>query len=1137
MAYTLGLDIGISTIGWTLVEGDSQSIQTMGVHVYPNSSKNFDFGKREISKRTQRRLQRIIRFRYERKRTRKIVLLRLLSKHGLCPAQWADIQQWKKTKSFPHCVLDTWLRSNPYALRVKALEEPVSLMELGRILYHFFQRRGFPLSDRSLESARNILFKGYPPSNRLGISAIQPHLNDQFLGPYLAQLYPLPFQSYTHTDERIRNRFLPRSAYYNEAHAIWAIQKEHHPELNDTLKQQLIGDYVEGKQIKGAVFYQRPLKSQKHRVGSCMFEPHKTKCCVSSLTYQKVLTYRWVNTIKKDGRPLLDVEREQVAHYFLTHRKFTFQAIIDLLAEPEALYNKKSDELIVGSFVHSELSKAHYFGSKWFAFDEKTQEDIWHVMYFFKDKKKVAEYAHQHWGFSLQNAQSLSRISIDKRYAPISRKAAKNILYFLKRGVTYDLAVVLGGVKNSLSKHWDGIAEKDIRFIISKVIELYHSHSKSGFTHQLQEFLMAYLQLNTFHISKLYGKNARIQEMPQQSQFEFSKEADEEVYRFHNPLLINTLFQCRKIINSIVDTYGPLSQIKIQMDPKLKANKYQRYFTKLDARRVSHNRDQYIKKIGSLRENVTLANVLKYELWEECKHTCPYTGDPIPLERLFTQDFKIVYIHPWSRSLKDSTLNKTLCAARVHDDLKEMTPYEYFMDKRAYDWYEVVARAAKLFSNTKEFPTSFNKFRRFVKRYYRRDILKHHIQDPSFISQELRCYFTQVCPDVTVAPSYSTTHLIEHWRLDKIIPYENLSDDYRYAALCAYVAAIRDWDILHELTHWDRYRRSPRKLFPEPAPNFRDAVEYHMNSIFFSFAQKKKIISRRKLSSSPHSKRHLGVAVRGMLHKVTIYSKRRAPNEMSHSYHIRKTLESFQSQGQVSKIVDPVIKEILENTIHLAGGYTNDRVPTSSLIGTDTRGFKQTKIFLPNKKGGDPVPVRSIRIKENFSGAVQLKPNQNKYVNPRKNHHILIYQDCEGNYQEDVVSFWEAIRRKSKGEPLYQLPKEKTTYIASLHANDLFLLGVSDLAENLQEESRSFLAKNLYRVQKLSSKFYEFRLAYHNDLREVQHPEFIRITNFGNRKTGWETLNPIKVFVYPAGQIIRAKPHLASITKNPSMLQ
>lgn len=54
---------------------------------------------------------------------------------------------------------------------------------------------------------------------------------------------------------------------------------------------------------------------------------------------------------------------------------------------------------------------------------------------------------------------------------------------------------------------------------------------------------------------------------------------------------------------------------------------------------------------------------------EECKRTCPYSGKEISLELLYTPHVKIVFIHPWSRSLNDSRMNKTLCITEIADQL------------------------------------------------------------------------------------------------------------------------------------------------------------------------------------------------------------------------------------------------------------------------------------------------------------------------------------------------------------------------------------------------------------------------------------------------------------------------------------
>ena len=43
-----------------------------------------------------------------------------------------------------------------------------------------------------------------------------------------------------------------------------------------------------------------------------------------------------------------------------------------------------------------------------------------------------------------------------------------------------------------------------------------------------------------------------------------------------------------------------------------------------------------------------------------------------------------------------------------------------------------------------------------------------------------------------------------------------------------------------------------------------------------------------------------------------------------------------------------------------------------------------------------------IRIKENLTKAEQLNEGINRFVNPRNNHHVLIYEKEDGSLAEDV---------------------------------------------------------------------------------------------------------------------------------------
>ena len=87
------------------------------------------------------------------------------------------------------------------------------------------------------------------------------------------------------------------------------------------------------------------------------------------------------------------------------------------------------------------------------------------------------------------------------------------------------------------------------------------------------------------------------------------------------------------------------------------------------------------------------------------------------------------------------------------------------------------------------------------------------------------------------------------------------------------------------------------------------------------------------------------------------------------------------------------------------------------------------------------------------------------------------------------------------------------------HSELIILRSIADKTLDLKLESRSFIAKHLYRVQKLSSKFYEFRLVHDNDISSTESPSYIRINNFGHRKTGWQTHNPIKLSINVIGTL------------------
>lgn len=73
-----------------------------------------------------------------------------------------------------------------------------------------------------------------------------------------------------------------------------------------------------------------------------------------------------------------------------------------------------------------------------------------------------------------------------------------------------------------------------------------------------------------------------------------------------------------------------------------------------------------LKKFADVSKRPSLADVKRYKLWLEQHYISPYTGQTIPLTRLFTSDYEIEHVIPQSRYFDDSLSNKVICESEVN---------------------------------------------------------------------------------------------------------------------------------------------------------------------------------------------------------------------------------------------------------------------------------------------------------------------------------------------------------------------------------------------------------------------------------------------------------------------------------------
>lgn len=1131
MAKILGLDLGTNSIGWAIVDDAQKKILGIGSRIFPTGVENLGEGEgREISKNAGRTGARGVRRQFFRRRLRKKVLLKALSDNKMCPMLDADFDHWKKTKEFPTDKLANWFALNPYELRQKAINEKLSLEEIGRIFYHIIQRRGFLSNSRKGGSDDGAIFKGNPKDGKIGITETQEKIQEKTLGSYLFEIYPKENQPFQDGLERIRNRYTTRKMYVDEFELVWDKQAQFHSELTYELKTKFGGRKLDQYPEDGILFHQRPLRSQKHLVGNCTFEPTKTKCPISAIPFEQFRVWQWVNTVEYNGKKISQEEKEKIVTFLFANEKPEFKKIRKAIGKEstEFKFNYKDDDKIAGTHTISNLSSTKFFGKKWFEFTEKEQEDIWHVLYFFDSKSNLKEYAIKNWNFTNEQAEAISKFNVKDGYASLSRKAIGNILPFMKQGYVYDLAVVMGGIKNVFGINWQNDSDINIKKqseIIDNIEGIVRSEQKGGFIDIIKDILRNEFNLSDHQLRKLYHHSASIEANVLLTKLPVDKNADKEIQSIKNPIVITALFELRKLVNELIDEHGKFDEVKVEMARDLKISKSQRQNIRRDQKRLERENDRVKERLQENNIRITHDNLLLYKLWEECKKTCPYTGKPISITQLFSGEVQIEHIHPWSKSLNDSFSNKTLCFADENRKKGNKTPFEYYGNDES-NWAAIKERALKLFSDTKEYPTSYQKFKRFVQVKFDDDFSSRQLNDTRYISKEAKNYLSKICEKVTVSPGQATSNLRQKWGLNHILNDENAKsrEDHRHHAVDALVMACTKVSYVQELSKWNRYNRNyDLKQFPLPWESFNYDAEKAVGKILISHKKVSNDITVRYKTVEKNGKKYTnkGVAARGQLHKEFVYGKRKAPFSED-AYHIRKSVESLLTEKHIDKVVDQTIRLLIFKRVNELGGFVKDKVPANTFFIIDENGVKQPQIFLPNKNGS-PVPIFKVRIQETINKAKQLKTNSNQFVNPRNNDHVLIYETIDGKLEKDVVSFWEVVERKKQGLDKISLPFNGKRIIQTFRENDMFILFKNE--DEINWNSTIDLTENLFKVQKIAGADYFMEICFrkHNDSRDDKNAkgDYVYIKGFGEGKTGWFTFNPIKVKISVSGKIQR----------------
>jgi len=189
---------------------------------------------------------------------------------------------------------------------------------------------------------------------------------------------------------------------------------------------------------------------------------------------------------------------------------------------------------------------------------------------------------------------------------------------------------------------------------------------------------------------------------------------------------------------------------------------------------------------------------------------------------------------------------------------------------------------------------------------------------------------------------------------------------------------------------------------------------------------------------------------------------------------------------KIDKVIDAGIRLILQNRLIQYNGNSNEAF--SDLDKNPIWLNKEKGISIKRVTITGVNEVEALHSKKDHFGNFILTEEGNKipvdFVSTGNNHHVAIYEDTEGNLQEKVVSFYEAVERvRQNMSPIDKSYNEHLgwKFLFTMKRNEMFVFpnketGFDPIEINLLDPSiKKDISPNLYRVQKIATKNYFFR--------------------------------------------------------------
>ncbi|MBW7887229.1 MAG: type II CRISPR RNA-guided endonuclease Cas9, partial [Bacteroidetes bacterium] len=345
----------------------------------------------------------------------------------------------------------------------------------------------------------------------------------------------------------------------------------------------------------------------------------------------------------------------------------------------------------------------------------KIEQQLWHIIYSVTDKvdfeKALKTFANK---YGLDETSFVDNFKnfppFKNEYGSYSQKAIKKLLSLMRVGKYWSWDAIDTNTKNRIENLINGEVDDTIKIRIREQIEKKSLETKNDFQ-GLPPWLASYVVYNRHSESSIAGKWNSAEELHNYLE-EFKQ------HSLRNPIVEQVITETLRVVKDIWIKHGNgtkdfFDEIHIELGREMKntaddrkqitnqvwENENTNLRIKALIMELKDNSDgslavddvrpfspvqQEILKIyeddvlnaeREIPEDIvkisksaqpTKTELQRYKLWLEQKYRSPYTGEIIPLSKLFTTAYEIEHIIPKSRYFDDSFNNKVICEAAVN---------------------------------------------------------------------------------------------------------------------------------------------------------------------------------------------------------------------------------------------------------------------------------------------------------------------------------------------------------------------------------------------------------------------------------------------------------------------------------------